>query len=94
MEHGMTSDRGKGRPREQRASREKARQQEAQHEEERIDQGVEDTFPASDPTAVGGATRIERGGKSEAGADGGASEDGGGSDDTPSAPPSAPSRQP
>jgi hypothetical protein len=30
-----------------------------QREEERIDRGVEDTFPASDPTAVGGATRIE-----------------------------------
>jgi hypothetical protein len=60
-------------------AREKNKQQ--QHEEERIDKGVEDTFPASDPPAVGGATRI--GPREEHEAEGGASEDGGGSDDTP-----------
>ncbi|WP_175717186.1 hypothetical protein [Burkholderia anthina] len=27
--------------------------------EERIDEGLEETFPASDPPAVGGATRID-----------------------------------
>ncbi|MEN2473203.1 hypothetical protein [Burkholderia sp. GS2Y] len=27
--------------------------------EERIDEGLEESFPASDPPAVGGATRIE-----------------------------------
>ncbi|KVH63626.1 hypothetical protein WS89_06530 [Burkholderia sp. MSMB1072] len=29
--------------------------------EERIDEGLEETFPASDPPAVGGATRIDPG---------------------------------
>jgi len=50
-----------------------------QHQEDLIDHSVEETFPASDPPAVGGTTRIE---KDDAA--GGASEDGGGSDDTPS----------
>ncbi|RQS76859.1 hypothetical protein DID96_00860 [Burkholderia sp. Bp8963] len=27
--------------------------------EERIDEGLEETFPASDPPAIGGGTRIE-----------------------------------
>ncbi|MXN75673.1 hypothetical protein GR157_13150 [Burkholderia sp. 4701] len=27
--------------------------------EERIDEGLEETFPASDPPAIGGATRID-----------------------------------
>jgi hypothetical protein len=62
-------------------AREKGKQQ--QHEEERIDKGVEETFPASDPPAVGGATRIGPRDEHEADAEGGASEDGGGSDDTP-----------
>lgn len=53
------------------------------HEEARIDHGVDETFPASDPPAVGGATRIDPKDKNKPGA-GGASEDGGGSDDTPS----------
>ncbi len=52
------------------------------HEEERIDHGVDETFPASDPPAVGGATRIDPKDPNQAG-EGGASEDGGGSDDTP-----------
>ncbi|PMS35850.1 hypothetical protein B0G57_10887 [Trinickia symbiotica] len=55
-----------------------------QREEERIDRGVEDTFPASDPTAVGGATRIESG--REANGEGKPSEDDG-------APGSAPGKQ-
>lgn len=59
------------------------RQNEKRHEEERIDHGVDETFPASDPPAVGGATRIDpKDPKKKPGA-GGASEDGGGSDDTP-----------
>lgn len=58
------------------------------HEEKRIDHGVDETFPASDPPAVGGATRIDP--KHEPKhqpkhGEGGASEDGGGSDDTPGA---------
>lgn len=53
------------------------------HEEERIDHGVDETFPASDPPAVGGATRIDPSRPAKPG-EGGASEDGGGSDDTPS----------
>jgi hypothetical protein len=58
------------------------RRTEKNHEEERIDHGVDETFPASDPPAVGGATRIDP--KSTPKPDeGGASEDGGGSDDTP-----------
>lgn len=52
------------------------------HEEERIDHGVDETFPASDPPAVGGATRIDPKGPKK-NHEGGASEDGGGSDDTP-----------
>lgn len=53
------------------------------HEEERIDHGVDETFPASDPPAVGGATRIDPDHRPKPG-EGGSSEDGGGSDDTPS----------
>lgn len=52
------------------------------HEEERIDHGVDETFPASDPPAVGGATRIDPDRRPKPG-EGGSSEDGGGSDDTP-----------
>ncbi len=52
-------------------------------EEERIDHGVDETFPASDPPAVGGATRIDPKHSPEPG-EGGSSENGGGSDDTPS----------
>ena len=52
------------------------------HEEERIDHGVDETFPASDPPAVGGATRIDPDQRPRPG-EGGSSEDGGGSDDTP-----------
>lgn len=52
------------------------------HEEERIDHGVDETFPASDPPAVGGATRIDPKQSPKPG-EGGSSEDGGGSDDTP-----------
>jgi hypothetical protein len=59
------------------------RQSERKHEEERIDHGVDETFPASDPPAVGGATRIDPKNAPKEG-EGGASEDGGGSDDTPS----------
>ncbi|RDU97565.1 hypothetical protein [Trinickia dinghuensis] len=59
------------------------RHSEANHEEERIDHGVDETFPASDPPAVGGATRIDPKPSPKPG-EGGASEDGGGSDDTPS----------
>lgn len=55
---------------------------EQKHEEERIDHGVAETFPASDPPAVGGATRIDPKHSPKPG-EGGASEDGGGSDDTP-----------
>jgi hypothetical protein len=58
------------------------RQSERKHEEERIDHGVDETFPASDPPAVGGATKIGPKDSPKEGA-GGASEDGGGSDDTP-----------
>jgi hypothetical protein len=58
------------------------RQSERKHEEERIDHGVDETFPASDPPAVGGATRIDPEHPAKTG-EGGASEDGGGSDDTP-----------
>src|SRR5690349_20489387 len=63
------------------------RQNEKRHEEERIDHGVDETFPASDPPAVGGATRIDpKDSKDSKEPDaGGASEDGGGSDDTPDA---------
>jgi hypothetical protein len=32
--------------------------QESKHEEDLIDKSVEDTFPASDPPAVGGTTKI------------------------------------
>ena len=53
------------------------------HEEERIDHGVDETFPASDPPAVGGATRVDPTRSPKPG-EGGSSEDGGGSDDTPS----------
>jgi hypothetical protein len=52
-------------------------------EEERIDHGGDESFPASDPPAVGGATRIDPKHSPKPG-EGGASEDGGGSDDTPS----------
>lgn len=45
-----------------------------------IDEAIAETFPASDPPAVGGVTRIE---PDEA--EGGSSEDGGGSDDSKSA---------
>ena len=55
---------------------------EKNHEEERIDHGVDETFPASDPPAVGGATRIDPDRPAKPG-EGGSSEDGGGSDDTP-----------
>ena len=58
------------------------RQSERKHEEERIDHGVDETFPASDPPAVGGATRIDPQHPAKTG-EGGSSEDGGGSDDTP-----------
>lgn len=58
------------------------------HEEERIDHGVDETFPASDPPAVGGATRIDPDKKTPKPGEGGASEDGGGSDDTPDSEPS------
>lgn len=54
------------------------------HEEERIDHGVDETFPASDPPAVGGATRIDPDKRAPKPGEGGSSEDGGGSDDTPS----------
>ena len=60
---------------------------EKNHEEERIDHGVDETFPASDPPAVGGATRIDPDRPSpdrpNKPGEGGSSEDGGGSDDTP-----------
>ncbi|WP_162878090.1 hypothetical protein [Trinickia diaoshuihuensis] len=55
---------------------------EPSHEEKRIDHGVDETFPASDPPAVGGATRIDPKQTPKPG-EGGASEDGGGSDDSP-----------
>lgn len=55
---------------------------EKNHEEERIDHGVDETFPASDPPAVGGPTRIDPDRRNRPG-EGGSSEDGGGSDDTP-----------
>ena len=58
------------------------RQSERKHEEERIDHGVGETCPASDPPAVGGATKIGPKDSPKEG-EGGASEDGGGSDDTP-----------
>jgi hypothetical protein len=63
------------------------RQNEKRHEEERIDHGVDETFPASDPPAVGGATRIDPKDSKDPNKPGagGASEDGGGSDDTPGA---------
>jgi hypothetical protein len=68
------------------------RQSERKHEEERIDHGVDETFPASDPPAVGGATRIDPQHSPKSG-EGGASEDGGGSDDTPGGKtPGAPSK--
>ncbi|MDG0024892.1 hypothetical protein [Trinickia sp. Y13] len=54
---------------------------EKNHEEARIDHGVDETFPASDPPAVGGATRVDPGRSPKPG-EGGSSEDGGGSDDT------------
>jgi hypothetical protein len=54
---------------------------EKSHEEARIDHGVDETFPASDPPAVGGATRIDPNRSPKPG-EGGSSEDGGGSDDT------------
>lgn len=61
---------------------------EKNHEEERIDHGVDETFPASDPPAVGGATRIDpdrpNPDRPHKPGEGGSSEDGGGSDDTPS----------
>ena len=41
----MTSDTGK-------------KGEESKHEEDLIDKSVEDTFPASDPPAVGGTTKI------------------------------------
>lgn len=59
----------------------------SEHQEERIDHGVEETFPASDPPAVGGATRIDPESSPKGSpkpGEGGSSEDGGGSDDTPS----------
>lgn len=59
---------------------------EQKHQEERIDHGVEETFPASDPPAVGGATRIDPDSSPKGSpkpGEGGSSEDGGGSDDTP-----------
>ncbi|MGN6669724.1 MAG: hypothetical protein ACTHKH_22545 [Trinickia sp.] len=66
---------------------------ERKHQEERIDHGVEETFPASDPPAVGGATRIDPKSPPKDSpknppkpGEGGSSEDGGGSDDTPSEP--------
>lgn len=87
----MTSDTG---------SDESKKREQSKHEEDMIDESVEDTFPASDPPAVGGTTRIgpedsEAGEKkSEGGGNGsddgdlsedsGGSEDGGGSDDTKS----------
>ncbi len=74
-------------PQSQHQGSDQKRHEEDRHEEERIDKGVEDTFPASDPTSVGGATRIESDdevdAQEEPSAEGGASEDGGGSDDTP-----------
>ena len=51
--------------------------QQQQPDEKQIDESVEGTFPASDPPAVGGTTKINP----DEG-EGGASEDGGGSDDT------------
>lgn len=54
---------------------------EKSHEEARIDHGVDESFPASDSPAVGGATRIDPKRSPKPG-EGGASEDGGGSDDT------------
>jgi hypothetical protein len=54
------------------------------HEEKRIDHGVDETFPASDPPAVGGATRIDPDTPGHKPGEGGGSEDNGGSDDTPS----------
>lgn len=60
--------------------------QQSKHEEELIDKSVEDTFPASDPPAVGGTTKIgpKGGAQGERKGDesGGSSEDGGGSDDS------------
>ncbi|GLU32065.1 hypothetical protein WKR88_08925 [Trinickia caryophylli] len=64
--------------------------QQSKHEEELIDKSVEDTFPASDPPAVGGTTKIgpKSGTHGERQGDdaGGSSEDGGGSDDSKRAP--------
>ena len=57
------------------------RQNDRKHEEERIDHALDETFPASDPPAVGGATKIGPKESPKEG-EGGASEDGG-SDDTP-----------
>lgn len=37
----------------------KQREQPADKTEERIDEALEETFPASDPTAAGGPTRID-----------------------------------
>ncbi len=54
------------------------------HEEKRIDHGVDETFPASDPPAVGGPTRIDPDQPHPKPGEGGGSEDNGGSDDTPS----------
>lgn len=69
------------------------------HEEDLIDKSVEGTFPASDPPAVGGTTKIgsghspgakrggENGGKDDGKSDGkNGSEDNGGSDDSTNAP--------
>lgn len=48
----MTSDTGK-------------KGEESKHEEDLIDKSVEDTFPASDPPAVGGTTKIGPEGEEE-----------------------------
>jgi hypothetical protein len=52
----MSSNTGQGG---ERSHSDEERGENRRREEERIDQGVEETFPASDPPAVGGATRIE-----------------------------------
>ncbi len=63
--------------------------QQSKHEEDLIDKSVEDTFPASDPPAVGGTTKIgpkgdEKGKNRDKGSDtpNGSEDDGeGGSED-------------
>lgn len=45
-------------------SEESKKHDQRKHDEELIDESVRDTFPASDPPAVGGTTKIGSGGQS------------------------------